>query len=81
MFKHVSEYPWVVGGSSVWSYPNKYGRSLIARCSNKNIPIETARTNARLIACAPLMYEIIQMMQFDEQAKSIVRFVENSDEN
>ena len=81
MFKHISDSPWTAGGTTVWSHPNKYGRSLIANCNNKNLPLATARANARLIACAPMMFEIVRMMQFDEQAQSIVRFVENSDEN
>lgn len=76
MFKHITSYPWTAGAMTVWSYPHANGRSLIASCGNKNIPVLTQRANARLIAIAPQMYEIIQKMQ-SEDAKALVRYMES----
>jgi hypothetical protein len=48
---------------------------MVADCYSKNIPVATMRANARLIAIAPQMYEIIQKMQ-SEDAKALVRYME-----
>ena len=80
MFKHITSHPWTVGrrgtttSNSVWGYEGDH-TSLVADCFNKNIPIATQRANARLIAIAPQMYEIIQKMQ-SEDAKALVRYME-----
>jgi hypothetical protein len=48
---------------------------MVADCYSKNTPVATMRANARLIAIAPQMYEIIQKMQ-SEDAKALVRYME-----
>lgn len=81
MFKHITSYPWTVGRrgiqttTSVWGYENDYGIPLVAECHGKDSPTATQRANARLIAIAPQMYEIIQKMQ-SEDAKALVRYME-----
>jgi hypothetical protein len=42
---------------------------------SKSMPLATQRANARLIAIAPQMFEIIQKLQSDE-AKALVRYME-----
>jgi hypothetical protein len=81
MFKHITPHPWTVGRrgiqttTSVWGYENDYGIPLVAECHGKDSPTATQRANARLIAIAPQMYEIIQKMQ-SEDAKALVRYME-----
>ena len=81
MFKHITSYPWTLGGSglTVWGYEQQYGRPLVVNCDAKNerisMPTATKRANARLISIAPQMYEIIQKMQ-SEDAKALVRYME-----
>jgi hypothetical protein len=53
---------------------------MVADCYSKNIPVATMRANARLIAIAPQMYEIIQKMQ-SEDAQALVRYMEKEIEN
>ena len=72
MFKQTTPYPWVAQNSTVWDYE---GQTILASCDNKNLPLATQRANARLIAIAPQMYEIIQKMQ-SEDAKALVRYME-----
>lgn len=72
MFKHTTPYPWCAQNSNVWDYE---GQSIIASCTSKNLPTATQRANARLIAIAPLMYEIIRKMQ-TEDAQNLVRYME-----
>ena len=81
MFKHITPHPWTVGRrgiqttTSVWGYENDFGIPLVAECHGKDSPTATQRANARLIAIAPQMYEIIQKMQ-SEDAKALVRYME-----
>jgi hypothetical protein len=81
MFKHITPHPWTVGRrgiqatTSVWGYENDFGIPLVAECHSKDSPTATQRANARLIAIAPQMYEIIQKMQ-SEDAKALVRYME-----
>ena len=81
MFKHITSYPWTLGGSglTVWGYEQQYGRPLVVNCDAKNeritMPTATKRANARLISIAPQMYEIIQRMQ-SEEAQALVRYME-----
>ena len=81
MFKHITSYPWTLGGSglTVWGYEQKYGKPLVVTCDNKHermpTPLLTKRSNARLISIAPQMYEIIQKMQ-SEEAQALVRYME-----
>ena len=77
MFKHTTPYPWVAQNSNVWDYE---GQTILASCASKNLPIATQRANARLIAIAPLMYEIIQKMQ-SEGAQALVRYMEKEVEH
>jgi hypothetical protein len=84
MFKHITPHPWTVGrrgiqtSSSVWGYENDYGIPLVAECHSKDTPTATQRANARLIAIAPQMYEIIQKMH-TEDAQALVRYMESGD--
>ena len=81
MFKHITSYPWTVGrrgmttSNSVWGYEGDHGIPLVADCFNKNTPVASQRANARLIAIAPQMYEIILKMQ-SEEAQALVRYME-----
>ena len=81
MFKHITPYPWILGGSglTVWGYEQKYGKPFVVTCDNKHeripMPLLTKRSNARLISIAPQMYEIIQKMQ-SEEAQALVRYME-----
>jgi len=84
MFKHITPHPWTVGrrglktSNSVWGYEGDHGIPLVADCYSKNTPIATQRANARLIAIAPQMYEIIQKMH-TEDAQALVRYMESGD--
>ena len=84
MFKHITSYPWTLGGSglTVWGYEQQYGRPLVVNCDAKNerisMPTATKRANARLISIAPQMYEIIERLGTDE-AKALVRYMERDD--
>ena len=75
MFKHITPHPWTAHSATVWGYENAHGQPQVASCVNKNQPTATQRANARLIAIAPQMYEIIQKMQ-SEDAKALVRYME-----
>lgn len=77
MFKHTTPYPWIAQNSNVWDYE---GQTILASCASKNLPVATQRANARLIAIAPLMYEIIQKMQ-SEGAQALVRYMEKEVEH
>ncbi len=72
MFKHTTPYPWFAQNSNVWDYE---GQTILASCASKNLPIATQRANARLIAIAPQMYEMIKNMQ-SEGAQALVRYME-----
>jgi len=75
MFKYVTPHPWTAHGSTIWGYENEHGQPQVGSCVNKNLPTATQRANARLMAIAPQMYEIIQKMQ-SEQAQALVRYME-----
>jgi hypothetical protein len=77
MFKHTTPYPWVAQNSNVWDYE---ATTIISSCASRNLPLATQRANARLIAIAPQMYEIIQKMQ-SEDAKALVRYMEREIEH
>jgi len=77
MFKHTTPYPWVAQNSNVWDYE---ATTIISSCASRNLPLATQRANARLIAIAPQMYEIIQKLQSDE-AKALVRYMEKEVED
>ena len=78
MFKHITSYPWSVSRLTVWGYEDDYGVPMVADCYSKNTPVATMRANARLIAIAPQMYEIIERLGTDE-AKALVRYMERDD--
>ena len=87
MFKHITPHPWTVGrrgiqtSNSVWGYENEYGIPLVAECHGKSTPIATQRANARLIAIAPQMYEIIQKMHGNADAMALVAYMEKNHED
>jgi hypothetical protein len=62
--------------SSVWGYETEYGIPLVAECHGKSTPVATQRANARLIAIAPQMYEIIQKMHGNAEAQALIRYME-----
>lgn len=77
MFKQITPYPWMTGGShvNVWGYPGKYGQSLVAKCESKVIPTATQRANARLISIAPQMFEVLLTLTDNPEAMELVRFM------
>ena len=81
MFKHITSYPWTLGGSglTVWGYEQQYGKPMIVNCDtkweSKFMPLATKKANARLISIAPQMYEIIQQLH-TEDAQALVRYME-----
>jgi hypothetical protein len=87
MFKHITSYPWTLGGSglTVWGYEQKYGTPLVVNCDVKHdrtfSPIATKRANARLISIAPQMYEIIQQMHGNSEAMALVAYMEKNHED
>lgn len=77
MFKHITAYPWTALSATVWGYEGTFGQPQVASCVNKNQPMATQRANARLIAIAPQMFEIIQRLHNNEEAQALVRYMEN----
>ena len=78
MFKHITPHPWTALSATVWGYENEHGQPQVGSCVNKNLPTATQRANARLIAIAPQMYEIIERLGTDE-AKALVRYMDRDD--
>lgn len=82
MFKHITSYPWTLGGSglTVWGYEQKYGKPLVVNCDTKYerfpMPRLTKQANARLISIAPQMFEIIQRLTNNEEAQMLVKYME-----
>ena len=76
MFKHITSYPWSVSRLTVWGYEGDYGVPIVADCYSKGTPLATQRANARLIAIAPQMFEIIRGMTNNEEAQMLVRYME-----
>jgi len=70
---------WWVGSpekNTVWEY-SSIGDVMIADCTSKVLTIQAQRENARLIANAPQMYEIIKTLAKDNpDAMDIVKQVE-----
>jgi len=87
MFKHITSHPWTVGrrgmttSNSVWGYEDDYGIPIVADCFSKGTPIATQRANARLIAIAPQMFEIIRGMINNDDAMRLVRYMEADNED
>jgi hypothetical protein len=81
MFKHITPYPWVAYNNTVWGYENSFGRPQVGSCVNKNLPLATQRANAKLMAIAPQMYELIRVMIGNEEATALVRYMENEHED
>ena len=81
MFKHITSHPWSVSRLTVWGYEGDYGVPMVADCYSKNTPVATMRANARLIAIAPQMYEIIQKMHGNADAMALVAYMEKSHED
>ena len=80
MFKHITSYPWSVSRLTVWGYEGDYGVPMVSDCYSKNTPVATMRANARLIAIAPQMYEIIQKMHGNADAMALVAYMEKNHE-
>ena len=81
MFKHITPFPWSAYGLTVWGYETEHGQPQVASCRNINMPNATQRANARLMAIAPQMFEIIQKMHGNEEAMRLVAYMEkNHDE-
>jgi hypothetical protein len=78
MFKHITPHPWTALSATVWGYENEHGQPQVGSCVNRNLPTATQRANARLMAIAPQMYEIIEKLGTDE-AKALVRYMERDD--
>ena len=78
MFKHITPFPWIAHGSTVWGYENEHGQPQVGSCVNKNLPTATQRANARLMAIAPQMFEIIQKMHGNDEAMRLVAYMEKS---
>jgi len=70
---------WWVGSpekNTVWEY-SSIGDVMIADCTSKVLTIQAQRDNARMIANAPQMYEIIKLLApYDADAMDIVKQVE-----
>lgn len=70
---------WWVGSpekNTVWEY-SSIGDVMIADCTSRVLTIEAQRENARLIANAPQMYEVIKTLAMDNpNAMDIVKQVE-----
>jgi len=70
---------WWVGSpdrNTVWEYTS-IGDVMIADCASKALTIQGQRENARLVANAPRMYEIIKSIAMDDpDAMDIVKQVE-----
>jgi hypothetical protein len=79
MFKHITTYPWSVSRLTVWGYEGDYGVPMVADCYSKGTPIATQRANARLIAIAPQMFEILQGLADNEAAQELVRYMNRED--
>ena len=75
MFKHTTPVPWIAKNLTVWDYERN---TIIASSRQPKLPTATQRANARLIAIAPQMYEIIERLSTDE-AKALVRYMERDD--
>ena len=80
MFNHITSYPWSVSRLTVWGYEGDYGVPMVSDCYSKNTPVATMRANARLIAIAPQMYEIIQKMYGNADAMALVAYMEKNHE-
>jgi len=70
---------WWIGSpdkNTVWEYTSA-GDVRIADCSSKVLTLEAQRENARLIANAPQMYELIKVLApYDADAMDIIKQVE-----
>lgn len=76
MFKHITPYPWHSSNITVWGYQDQWGYPRVADCKSLSTPTLTQRANARLIAIAPQMFEIIQGLHNNEEAQALVRYME-----
>ena len=72
---------WWIGSpdkTTVWEY-TKAGDVRIADCSSKVLTMEAQRENARMIAFAPQMYELIKVLApYEPDAMDIVKRVEGT---
>ena len=70
---------WWIGSpnkNTVWEY-TAIGEVMIADCTSRVLTVDAQRQNAKLIAHAPQMYELIKMLApYDAEAMDIVKQVE-----
>ena len=70
---------WWIGSpdkTTVWEY-TQAGDVRIADCASKVLTIEAQRENARMIALAPQMYDIIKTLApYEPEAMDLVKQVE-----
>jgi len=67
----------MTGGSglTVWGYEQEYGSPLLANCENRDLSTTTKRANARLIAIAPQMFELLMTLTDHPEAMELVRYM------
>ena len=64
--------PWWVSGQSVWS-STSFGEIRIADCRSKTLALRSQHLNARLIAAAPEMVELLEDMYLTAEPDHQVR--------
>jgi hypothetical protein len=79
MFKHITPHPWHASNITVWGYQDQWGYPRVADCKSLSMPLATQRANARLIAIAPQMFEILRGLTNNEEAQAVVRYMERED--
>lgn len=55
---------WYATKTAVWTH-SAHGEILVADCTNKNVPLADQRLNARVIAAAPEMLELLKSINFE----------------
>lgn len=56
---------WYATGSTVWTH-TAHGETLVADCTNRNVPVSIQRLNARLCTAAPAMLELLESIDYLE---------------
>jgi hypothetical protein len=56
---------WYATNTSVWTHTER-GETLIADCTNKNVPLANQRINARLCAVSPTLMELLDSIPYLE---------------
>ena len=58
-------FDWYTTNARVWTH-TVLGETLIADCTNKNLPTADQRLNARLCAAAPALMELLESITYLE---------------